>query len=416
MNNEWNSEEIKHDYPKYWNKGPFSYHFTETEELMIEKARKKILADKQEEKMTARERIAKNFYTNDAVDRIPICSTGVHTSTPRLFDSFADPPGTLSFKDMMNHPNLDLIGQMLWAVKFQTDFLIPYNYGFGEELMTRKFRQIENGPPLGVEPFAKTMEDAKWFLENVPDPAIRSATWPICFWEAETLIKIMPELPYISSCCGGQITSAGFFRGIKEFVMDIRNNFEMAHLVLKCCTAMLFKKADRMMEIMGQQMDESGQGNFILWCDATSYLSAEEFQKVLDITYKVSVPYVAEQGYSPFIVPEGPLSAHEKINAVLNENLGGGINAFIEHPALEEWYAVTRKHDNIVAMVGNGTDYMLKGPLAIDTLTERMKKVVSSADTKGQRTMFVQNAEPTAPLANEEYFTKKVRECSKYPH
>jgi hypothetical protein len=39
MNIEWNSEEVNHDYPLTWNQGPFKYHFSEVEEVIIEQAK-----------------------------------------------------------------------------------------------------------------------------------------------------------------------------------------------------------------------------------------------------------------------------------------------------------------------------------------------------------------------------------------
>jgi hypothetical protein len=159
---------------------------------------------------------------------------------------------------------------------------MPYNYGFGEEMVTRKFRPIENGPPLAVEPFVKTKADAEWFVDNVPDPSIRSGCWPIYYWETKQLAKITPEIPQIGSCCGGQITMAGFLRGIREFVMDVRKgDEEMIALILKGTTEFLRKKIDCMTGILEQEMDAEGNGNFIFWCDSTSYLTVEEMTKPL---------------------------------------------------------------------------------------------------------------------------------------
>ena len=325
MNIEWNSEEVNQEYPLNWNRGPFTYQFTPTEELILDKAKAKYLDQKREEPITTRERWAKNFYRGEATDRIPLQSSGLHSTMCRIFDSFATPPSALSTKDMINHPNLDAIGQMLWLAKFApvSDQIWVYNYGFGEELVTRRFRFIENGPPLAVEPFVKTKEDAQFFLENVPDPALRAGTWPIYFWEVKALTKLLPEVPQVGSCCGGPITMTGFLRGIKDFVMDIRKNMDMAELCLKGAVVLLKKKVNKMTEILGQQIDDTGEGHWITWCDSTSYLAPEEFARVFELTYGDAVAYCAKKGWGPEVIPEGPIGAHQLIAKRLSEKVGG---------------------------------------------------------------------------------------------
>ncbi len=415
MNIEWNSEEVNQEYPLNWNKGPYVYQFSPTEELMIEKARAKYLEQKSEEPITMRERFAKNFFRGEKTDRMPMLSTGTHSSMPRIFDSFATAPSTLSMRDMINHPNLDTIGQMLWLVKWApiADTIFPYNYGFGEELVTRKFRFIESGPPLAVEPFVKTKEDAQFFIENVPDPALRAGTWPIYFWETKQLNKILPEAPIWGSCCGGPVTMAGFLRGIKDFVMDIRNNMEMAQLCLKGTTMLLKKKVNRMAEILGQQIDDTGEGNFICWCDSTSYLSSEEFARVFDITYGDVVPWCAKKGWAPEVFPEGPITAHARIDKILSENLGGGILAFTEHPTIEEWYGEIRKYDNLWVHDGFDSTAMLSPDYqnAINKDFERHRNVIDKYPTKGLRTMVSQpGGDATIPLPALEFAGKLLLE------
>lgn len=334
MSVEWNSEEVNHDYPLHWNKGPFHYAFTETEERIIERARNRWLDKKKDEPMMPRERTAKNWVTGEPHDRLPISNSAAHNGMPRIFDGFTDPPQALTQRDMEDFPNLDFIGQLLWFGKFLSDLAMPYNFGFGEEMVTRKFRLIDNGPPLAVEPFVRTIADAEWFLNNVPDPAIRSGCWPIYYWETQQLAKRMPEMPQVGSCCGGQITMTGFLRGIRNFVMDVRNgNMEMVELLLKGTTEYLKKKIDIMSRLLVQEMDASGQGHFLFWCDSTSYLSVEEMTKLLPYTYDISIPYAAEKGFGPTIPPEGPLGTHENITRIMNENVGGAINGYSEHPS-----------------------------------------------------------------------------------
>jgi len=416
MNIEWNSQEVNHDYPDHWNKGPYLYNFTPTEELIIEKAKEKWHDYKKEEPMMPRERAAKNYFTNEPTDRIPMLVDGTTVLMVRIFDSFADPPSTLSQRDMENHPNLDFVGQMLWLAKWPiTDYYFPYNFGFGEEMMCRKFRFIENGPPLAVEPFMKTKEDALWFLDNVPDHAIRGACWPTYFWITKMGVKYVPDAINFGSCCGGQITMAGIFRGIKDFVMDVRNNPEMAELAIKCATAMLQNKFDIMSDILVQQFDETGEGNQLLWCDSTSYLSVDEMKKLMPITYEVSIPMTARKGYAPFIVPEGPLGAHELINKTLNENLGGGIIALGSHPAVEDWYPVTRKYDNIIAWINTNSTVFLQPQSVILDQIKLYANMMAKYPTKGQRTIFMDFADPTAPLANVEFGIKKAMELFKSP-
>jgi len=416
MNIEWNSQEVNHDYPDHWNKGPYLYNFTPTEELIIEKAKAKWLDHKKEEPMMPRERIVKNQFTNEPTDRVPMLVNGATPGMVRVFDAFADPPSTLSQRDMENHPNLDVVGQMLWLAKWSIiDYWFPYNFGFGEEMMCRKFRFIENGPPLAVEPYMKTKEDALWFLDNVPDHAIRGACWPTYFWISKMGVKLVPEAVHFGSCCGGQITMAGIFRGIKDFVMDVRNNPEMAELAIKCATAMLQNKFEIMSDIMVQQLDETGQGNEILWCDSTSYLSVDEMTKLMPITYEVSIPMAARKGYAPYIVPEGPLGAHELINKTLNANLGGGIIAFGVHPAVEEWYPVTRKYDNVGAWVNSDSTMFLRPQAEILEHVKKNVNTIAKYPTQGKRTMYNTYADATAPLINTEYGVKKAIEYLKMP-
>ncbi|MGA2682508.1 MAG: hypothetical protein ABSF44_12000 [Candidatus Bathyarchaeia archaeon] len=420
MNIEWNSEEVNRDYPLWWNKGPFSYQFTATEEVMLEKAKAKWLDTKKEEQMMPRQRWAKALFTNEPLDRLPSHCSGLHQTMTRIFDGFADPPSILFTKDMINHPNLDAIGQMLWYAKFAstTDMNWLYNYGFGEELVTRKFRFIENGPPLAVEPFVRTKEDALFFLDNVPEPALRAGTWPIYFWEVKALMKLVPEMPIVASCCGGPITMAGFLRGIKDFVMDIRKNMELAELCLKGTTALLKKKIDKQTEILGQQIDDTGEGNWITWCDSTSYLTGEEFAKVFDITYTDAIKYCAKKGWQPEVIPEGPMTAHVPIAKCLSENGGGGMLGFSEHPNVDEWYNNTRKYDNIWAhdAFDNVAMFSPDYQNAIRNDFTRHAKLFMKYPTQGHRTyVSVPTGDPTIPLPAIEFAVKTILEVFKYP-
>jgi hypothetical protein len=88
-------------------------------------------------------------------------------------------------------------------------------------------------------------------------------------------------------------------------------------------------------------MDESQNGNLMMWCDSTSYLSDDDFSRVFDISYVPAVGYTTEKGWAIEVIPEGPITAHQKIAKILNENLGGGIVGFSEHPKIEDWYPNT---------------------------------------------------------------------------
>jgi hypothetical protein len=414
MNLEWNSEEVNRDYPLWWNKGPFSYAFNESESLILEKAKAKYLAYKKNEPLSARERVAKNLFKGEKADRVPILSMPGHTATGRMYDAFAPAPSVLNSKDMVNYPNLDFLAQVMWLAKFpHTDIMHIYNYGFGEELVTRKFRFIENGPPLAVEPFVKTKADAQFFVENVPEPALRAGTWPAYFWEVKTLTKLIPECPNKGSVCGGPVTMAGFLRGIKDLVTDIRNNdMEMVQLLFKGTVELLKKKIDRQIECLGgKYMDESGEGNLLIWCDSTSYLSAADFEKVFDYTYVPAIDYVTNKGWATEVIPEGPLTAHKKIAKIMGDNLGGGLLGFSEHPTIEEWYQNTRQYSNVWAndafsgaAIAN-PDYQK----AIEEEYERHRKIVMAPGNDGVRTVISQpGSNPTYKLEAIEFAVKTM--------
>ena len=122
----------------------------------------------------------------------------------RIFDSFAETPPVLHNRDLIEYPNLDVTAVALWYARFPTDFIIHVSTTFGEEVLTRKFRLVEHGPPLAIEGACKTKEDMEWYLDNVPDPAQRGL-YPVFLWTIKQLIKAFPEILHCGSCCAGPI-------------------------------------------------------------------------------------------------------------------------------------------------------------------------------------------------------------------
>ncbi len=135
-------------------------------------------------------------------------------------------------------------GSNVVCPRFHVDSLYSSPVTFGEDLLSKKFRFVEHGPPLQVEPFAKTKEDLQFYLDNVPDPA-KQGLFPVNMWVTKMRIKHLgDQYPVWGSCCPGQISSAGFFLGIKEFLIAVRQDQELAKLAYQCATAVLHRRID----------------------------------------------------------------------------------------------------------------------------------------------------------------------------
>jgi len=275
---------------------------------------------------------------------------------------------------------------------------------------------IEYGPPLSIEPLVKNREDAQFFMDNMPDPAL-AGTYPAYLWEVKQQIKFLPEFASIGSVCPGTISGASFLRGIKNFLTDVRKDLEMAEIVIKCASKWLHKKIDRMINVLDQQFDENGKGNIMWWCDAASFLNLEEFTKLMPLTYENSVRYCAKQGWKIGVAPEAPVATMDLISKCMSENGGSsGILSHAEQPPVEDWYRMTRKYDNIPAFCDADVKAILDGPKShILESWKRQAKVFEQYPTKGLRTYMLCPFDPTTPTEHMEYAAKSLLEVFNYP-
>ena len=410
-------QEINGDYPVHHFKAPFTYQFTETEEFIITKCRQRIMEKKSEEQLTPRERLTRTQFSNGPLDRLSTTISGVHNTMPRVFDAFGENPSVFGQRDMINYPNLDFLGSVIWTSKFwMNDQVAPSNFSYAEEVLSAKFRMIEYGPPLSIEPLLKTKEDALFFLDNMPDPALQG-TYPSYLWLLKQSFKFFPEFPTSGSVCPGTISGAAFLRGIKNLLLDMRKNPEMAELILKCSSTFLHKKIDRMINVLDQDLDETGKGNLLWWCDAASFFNLEEFKRTLHLTYGSDVPYAAKKGWRVGFAPEAPLTTMEVVCQIASENLGcNGILGHQESPPIDEWYKMTRKFDNVVALCGPDVKTILDGPKErILEMWKRQAKIFAQYPTQGYRTKHALGFDPTTPLENMEYTAKAYLETFKLP-
>ncbi len=338
-------QEINGEYFRTLNNIPFTYQWTETEEFIISKCRARIMEKKSEEQLTPRQRVSRTLYSNGPLDRLSTVISGVHNAMPRVFDAFGETPSVFGQKDMINYPNLDFLGTVMWTAKFwMNDQVAPSNFSYAEEVFSSKYRLIEYGPPLSIEPLLRNKEDALFFLDNMPDPALQG-TYPEYLWLLKQGLKFFPEFYLSGSVCPGTISGASFLRGIKNLLVDMRKNPEMAELILKCSSQFLKKKMDRMIPILDQDLDENGKGNFLWWCDAASFFNLEEFKRTLPLTYGSDVPYAEKKGFRCGFAPEAPLATMDVVSQVASEHGGCiGILGHNESPPIEEWYKMTRKY------------------------------------------------------------------------
>jgi hypothetical protein len=420
VNIEWNSEEVRGDYPRTWNQPHFSHQWTETEELILERSRQKIAERAQREKMTPRERYMRAMYGKDP-DRLPISCGYCMNYGARILDSFAENPPVVHNRDLIEYPNLDVTAAALWNARFPSDIVIHVSTTFGEEVLTRKFRLVEHGPPLAIEGACKTKEDMEWFLDNVPDPAQRGL-YPVFLWTTKQLNKAFPEVVHLDSCCAGPLASASFLRGQREFLLDVRKNPEMANLALKCATTLFLKRIDRMAEMMGPVFSpDNPNGNVLYWCDGGgAYLTLDEFKRTWDLHYGTTIPYCARKGIDPAMSPVASAAHDALIFKALEENIGGQCGFNDEVPPVEDGYAVFEKRDKTLdkvrCMYGPNSKNVLWGEEP--TRKDIMRFVTCAAKTpeKGLRTWMGSPAfDIETPLPNIDTEIRLFYELLKYP-
>jgi hypothetical protein len=420
VNIEWNSEEARGDYPRTWNQPHFSHQWTETEELILERSRQKMVERAQREKMMPRERVIRDFYGKDP-DRIPFHPGYSMNYGARILDSFAETPPVLHNRDLIEYPNLDVTAVALWYARFPGDMISHNSTTFGEEVLTRKFRLVEHGPPLAIEGACKTKEDMEWYLDNVPDPAQRGL-YPVFLWTVKQLFKAFPEFPQMGSCCAGPMASASFLRGQREFLLDVRKNPEMAELALKCALALFLKRVDRMAELLGPVFGpDNPNGNILYWCDGGgAYLTLEEFKQTWDLHYGATIPYCARKGIDPWIAPVAGAAHDALIFRALEENLGGTIHVGDEVPPIEDGYAVFEKRDKTLDKVRIAhylnSKKILEGEEAMRKDLMRYVTLAAKTPEKGLRTRIGPGAvDIQTPLPHIDIAIRLFRELCKYP-
>jgi len=422
LNIEWNSEEVRGMYPRTWNSSNFHHEYTEIEELIINRSHDKMVERLQTEKMMPRERVMRGFHGSDP-DRIPFSSPFSPPVGSRIFDSFAETPPVVHNRDFIEFPELQILALSLWHARFISDFCVPITNTFGEELVTKKFRLIEHGPPLAVEPFAKTKEDMDWFMNNVPDPGHRGI-FPLVTWTAKQTIKFLPELLTQGFCCAGPYAMATFFRGTSEFLIDIRKNYEMADLALQCVLKFFLKKLDRMMEAIGPVFNaDTPDGNILFWCDGGgAYVTVDEFKKTWDRTYGTTIPYCAKKNVNPHICVIAAAAHNALVRDIMDEYLGGSLCCSDEVPPVEDFVPMwegRNKEDNNggkVFMIGGATTKsILKGEEATRKDYLRYARLLAAAPEKGLRAATSVVVDANTPLPSIDMAVKMTLEMFKYP-
>ena len=420
MNIEWNSEEVRGDYPRTWNQPHFSHQWTETEELILERSHQKIAERAQREKMMPRERVMRAFYGKDP-DYVPFITPYGMNYGARMFDSFSENPPVLHNRDLIEYPELDVTAVALFYARFQTDIACHISTTFGEEVVTRKFRLVEHGPPLAIEGACKTKEDMEWYLDNVPDPAQRGL-YPVYLWTIKQLIKAFPELLHEGWCCAGPIAEASFLRGQREFLLDVRKNPEMANMALKCAMAVFLKRVDRMAEMLGPVFGpDNPNGNILAWCDGGgAYLTLEEFKRTWDLHYGATIPYCARKGIDPWMSPVAGAAHDALIFRACEENVGGAVGFNDEVPPVEDGYAVFEKRDKTLDKVrcaaGPNSKNVLWGEEAMRKDIMRFVTLAAKTPEKGLRTYTGgPSFDMETPLPNYDILIRLFRELLKYP-
>ncbi len=415
---EFSSIEVNGDYPLTFNKGPFSYTWTETEELIIEKSKKRMAERLKTEKMMPRERIAKGWFTDEPIDRVPRGDLVYSNVFTRTLDSFNLPPPIITNKDILNHPNLAFIGLCLYEVRFLNDVCCFSPASYGEEVLTKKFRSVEYGPPLMVEPFAKTKEDLEFFDKNLPDPASRGLT-PLTIWWVKQQVKHWgPMFPVRFEACSGPLASAGFLLGIKEFLLALRKQPDLADAALKAGTDLLKLRLDRLIEATGgDALDETGKGNICMYCDgAGAYVTSEEFARIWPYSYGEALRHTDEKGWPTFIGLVAPIDHYKTMAKAIQETeMGGGYVIGDETPPLEPGIELSAQHDKVIMMPYIASRITLNGPE--EAIRNEFKRIARSLakTTKGKKAIIDFGPDAQTPLAHIDYHIKAHLDLLKYP-
>jgi hypothetical protein len=427
LNLEWNSEEVHGDYPALMNAPKIMYQWTATEELIIERTHQKMVENVSSEKLSPRERLWRGFYSKDSIDYVPLTIPFTPNAGNRTFDAFAEPPSIIHNRDLFDHPNLNLLSAALFYSRIPSDVMMIAGYTFGEEVVTRKFRLVEHGPPLAVEGIAQTkdLDEAKanmeWFLDNVPDPAHRGL-FQVQLWTAKQTMKYFPEFMTTSSCCAGSLATATFLRGPKEFLIDVRKRPELADLAIKCGTEFLLRKIDRTIEMVGKPFDiDNKDGNRIFWCDGGGgYLTPEEFSRTYGLHFGASIPHISKKGFPPYIATVAGKASTKLVAQSIQENIGGGIMVGTGVPPVDESFELFDERDktldNIYYEGTVGSKVVLSG-------TEEMRKwltdfvgLCAKTPEKGLRwSLFSATLDPHTELPSIDMLHKLHRELLKYP-
>ena len=414
----WASEEVRANYPPYFSKGPYTYRFTETEELIIRRCHEKIAEREASEKLTHHERAYRHVISGEEPDRWLISITAWRSVAGNVLSSFAPETPVVTAIDFLLHPNLDFITQCLWNTRFPSDVFCPYSPTLGEEALTSKFKLLEPSTILASEPSIKTEEDGQWLLDNIPDPAL-DTIWPAYIWELKQGIKWLPELIVVGSCCAGPIVAAGYAREITKFLVELRKKPEMAELALKVAAEYVKSKLDRVAEVLrGPPRQDVKEFDILFLADSVDYLRADQFEKTFNLHYGSIIMHMARKGWPLLLWPGAPPRHMDLLCACLKENLGGGVGGGTEHPPVEiVWEIVREKYDLLGGMNVN-EKILLEGPLdAIKNEMLRIKKLVAQDKDKGIHIVILPLAvtEPKTPLEHMDHALKLAYEFGKYP-
>ncbi len=440
MNQDYNSVEIRGQYPRTWNAAGFSHEWTGYEELIIERCHQKAVEKAQREKLMPRERIMKCWY-DDApadlnslgLDRLPFGVSLGAAYNGRILDSYAETPSVIHANDFREYPELHLICFELRTSKFVGDYHFCSAVSFGEEVLTSKFRNVEHGPPLAVEGFAQTKDPAEakarleFFMDNIPDPALRGY-YPYYLWLVKQISKINPEFPTLGSACTGPIASATFLRGPKEFLMDVRKNPPLAELALKAVSKYVCRKIDRLHEVLtvSAPMMTKGnpKGNMMFYCDGGgAYLTFEEFTRTYDYHFGPILDFCTEKDIPPFVAPLCNAKTAELFIKYFDEHIGGGLCADVGLPAYEDAIRMFENRDktknqSILWAAAFGTQEVLMGGEAMRKGLLRSARGTASTEQKGLRMTGGGgggNVDIQTPLANLEELDRIALEVYKFP-
>ncbi len=218
------------------------------------------------------------------------------------------------------------------------------------------------------------------------------------------------------ACCPGQISAAGFLLGIKEFLLAVRTDPELATLAFKCATAVLHRRIDIMLPILGDQLDDNGKGNIVWWCDgAGGYMTADEFKKNFDEHYGASIRYVTDKGWYPYTALGGPKGTLEACGSCMQENGGGGVMFAETSGAIEQGFETLNNYPNVVLMTYPATRTVLNG--SPDDIKNELMRIVNSAKatTKGQRVSIHNNYDVQTPVEKIDLTLKLEKELFKLP-